>query len=350
MQSQAPNTTLPRELGKPLDPGTQVTRVRFSKDGNVLLAACHDGTVRRWDMTAREPAALAPLGGHNGWVSGIESTSEAVFSTDTWGRLTAWDSSAKDPRKLWSLESAHDGWIRAISATGPGSLIATCGKDGFVRLWEPKDGKRAGEFALGTDLFSLCFVPGGKSLLAGDLFGKIHEIELSSGKRTRSIEVKELYLLERIQDVGGVRCLLFAGDGQTLLAAGTEPRSGGFVQGTPLLFAIDFASGKRLSSYKGTNDNEGFITDLAWHPAGHVIATTSGQPGQGKLLFWKPGEAQPYFIGGKLPNCHSVAMNPAGTLLAVSSTNANSSGNGRVKTKDGEYAANTSPIQLWSSP
>jgi hypothetical protein len=33
--------------------------------------------------------------------------------------------------------------------------------------------------------------------------------------------------------------------------------------------------------------------------------------------------------------------------LALASTNANSSGNGRVKSKDGEYPTNTSPIQLF---
>jgi hypothetical protein len=122
------------------------------------------------------------------------------------------------------------------------------------------------------------------------------------------------------------------------------------VQAIPLLIAFDLATGERIGQYKGANDSEGYVTDLAWHADGYVIGTTSGQPGQGKFFFWKPGEEKPFFVGGKHPNCHSVAISPDGTKIAVSATNANSSGNGRVKGAGGEYPANSSPIQMWSLP
>ncbi|HJZ59652.1 MAG TPA: hypothetical protein VKE74_32205, partial [Gemmataceae bacterium] len=91
--------------------------------------------------------------------------------------------------------------------------------------------------------------------------------------------MKELYRLDRIQDVGGVRCLLFSGDGKTLFVAGAEPKTGGFVQCVPVLVGFDRTSGKRVSQWRGANDNEGYITDLAWHPDAYVIGTASGQPG-----------------------------------------------------------------------
>jgi hypothetical protein len=168
--------------------------------------------------------------------------------------------------------------------------------------------------------------------------------------KLRILEVKELYKLDRIQDVGGVKCLLASGDGKAVFAAGAEPKTGGFVQCTPLIVAFDIASGKRLSQWKGTNDNEGYVTDLAWHKEGFMVFTTSGQPGQGKFHLWKPGDAKTIFTGGKHPNCHSVALHPDGEQIAVSATNANSSGNGRVKGKGGEYPQNNSPIQLWKLP
>jgi WD40 repeat protein len=167
---------------------------------------------------------------------------------------------------------------------------------------------------------------------------------------TRTFEAKELHKADRVQDVGGARCLLVSGDGKTLFVAGAEPKTGGFVQAIPLLIAFDLATGKRVGQWKGTNDNEGYVTDLAWHPDGYVVFTTSGQPGQGKLCFWKPGEEKPFFVSTKQPNCHSVAISPDGKTLAVSATNANSSGNGRVKGASGDYPANSSPIQLWSVP
>jgi WD40 repeat protein len=332
----------PKELGKPLAVPVQVNRLRFSPDGKTLAAACFDGTVRRWDVTGKEPAELPPLTGHNGWVTGLAFGSEALFTSDSWGRLSAWDAAGKP---LWTVEAAHDGWLRMIAVSPDGATLATCGKDGFVRLWDARAGKKAGEIAATADTLSLAFAPDGKSVLAGDLFGVVREYD-PTGKVLRTFEAKELYKLDRIQDVGGVRCLLLDPDGKTLFVGGAEPKTGGFVQCTPLLIAFDRATGKRLSQWKGANDNEGYVTDLAWHPNGSVVGTTSGQPGQGKLFFWKPGAAAPSFVAAK-PNCHSVAVSSDGTRVAVAMTNANSAGNGRVKGKGGDYPNNSSPIQMW---
>jgi WD40 repeat protein len=247
------------------------------------------------------------------------------------------------------VEAAHDGWVRMVAVPPDGATLATCGKDGFVRLWNAATGRQTAAVAVGADTLAVAFAPDGNTVLAGDLFGLVRELDASSGKVLRTFEAKELYRLDRIQDVGGVRCLLFDPDGKTLFVAGAEPKTGGFVQCVPLLIAYDRETGKRLSQWKGANDAEGYVTDLAWHPGGYVVGTCSGQPGQGKLFFWKPGEAAPFFVAPK-PNCHSVAVHPDGTRVAASMTNANSAGNGRVKGKDGDYPANVSPIQFWQVP
>jgi WD40 repeat protein len=350
MQPKAPAANAPKELGKPLTSPTQILRIRFSPDGKTLAAACFDGKLRRWDTTGKEPVELPAFGNHNGWVTDLAYSAKALVSGDSWGRLSAWDVSAKDAKQLWTVESAHDGWLRALALNSDGTQVATCGKDGFVRVWNTTDGKKLHEIEAKTDLLSVRFAPDGKSVFVGDLFGMIREFEPASSKVKRQLEAKELHKLDRIQDVGGVKCLMLSADGKTLFAGGAVPSGGGFVQCVPLLVAFDVASGKRLSQYKGVNDNEGYVTDLAWHADGFVIFTTSGQPGQGKFHFWKPGAATAHFTGGKHPNCHSVAISPDGTTVAVSATNANSSGNGRLKGKDGDYPQNNSPIQLWNVP
>src|SRR5881275_1462883 len=111
----APAANAPKELGKPLTPTTQVNRIRFSPDGKMLVAACFDGTVKRWDMTGKEPTELPAITGHNGWVASIAFVGTTLFSADSWGRLTASDVSAKEPKQLWTVEAAHDGWARALA-------------------------------------------------------------------------------------------------------------------------------------------------------------------------------------------------------------------------------------------
>lgn len=336
----------PTELGRPLVPPCQLTRLRFRPDGRVLAAAGCDGKVRRWDVSADAPADLPALDGHNGWVSGLAFGGSALFTTDSWGRLTARDA---DGRQLWSVEAAHAGWARAVAVTADGALLATAGRDGFVRFWDARTGTKSGEANATADVLSLGFAPDGKTVLAGDLFGVVRTVEAPGGRVGRVFEARELHKVDRVQDVGGVRALLVTPDGRTLVVGGAEPKSGGFVECTPLMIAFDVPSGKRLWQWKGGAPAEGYVTDLAWHPGGYVVACTSGQPGQGKVFFLKPGEAQPFFQVAK-PNAHSVAVTADGTKLAAALTNANSSGNGRVRGMGNDYPANHSPVQFWRVP
>jgi WD40 repeat protein len=323
----------PKEHDKPILPPTQVTRVRFTRSGE-LLAAGFDGTVRRYDLSGKDPVERPSEKVHDGWVTALASIGDDIVSADSWGGLRA----AK-----WTADAAHDGWVRDVSANG--SKIVTCGKDGFVRVWEA--GKKVAEIDAKADVLSVAFAPDGQSVFAGDLFGVVRVFEVPSGKVLRQFDAKELYKLDRIQDVGGAKVLRLDAAGKTLLVGGAIPTGGGFVECTPLLIAFNAATGKRLSQWKGDNNKDGYVTDVAWHPDGYVAGTTSGQPGQGKFFLWKPGDAAPFFVNAKMPNCHSVSIHPNGNWIAVSGTNANSSGNGRVKGKDGDYPANTSPIQVW---
>jgi hypothetical protein len=159
-----------------------------------------------------------------------------------------------------------------------------------------------------------------------------------------------MYKLDRIQDVGGVRCLAFDPSGQTLAAGGCIPVTGGFVEGMPLLVFFDAETGKVRQSLEVGKRNEGYVHDLHWHKDGFVMAVTSGQPGQGKMLFHRPGEAAPFFTAARMANCHALAIHPAGRRLVVAATNAGSAGNGRPLTKDKQYRGNWSPLHIWEMP
>ena len=124
------------------------------------------------------------------------------------------------------------------------------------------------EFDAKADLLSLAVAPDKGTLFSGDLFGVVREFEIPSGKVTRTLEVKEFYKLDRIQDVGGVKCLLVSGDGKTLFAGGAEPKTGGFVQAVPLLVAFDLATGKaaRMPTTGGLDPDGNYHP--VWSPPG----------------------------------------------------------------------------------
>ena len=339
----------PKEV-KALTLDRQVSALRFSPCGKVLAAGASDGTVRRWDATSDAFTPLPSLIGHNGWVQALafHPDGKRVFTADTWGRLNCWPYAEKEPKPLWSAAQAHDGWVRCLAVSADGRL-ASCGRDRLIRLWSD-DGKEQREWSAGEDTYAISFSPDGKSLVTGDLRGVVKIWDAATGKSVREMDARGLYLLDRLQDVGGVRCFAFDRTGTTLAVGGSRPKTGAFVEGVPVLLLFDWTTGKLKATLKGANDNEGFALDAHFHADGFVMAVTSGQPGQGKFFFQRPEDAQPFFITTKMANCHALAVHPNGRRLAISATNANSNGNGRRLGPNKEYPGNWSPIHIWDMP
>ncbi len=344
----------PKAAGKPIKLDQQLGLVRYSPCGQFLVAGSFEAQVRRWSTAAEPMTELPPLKGHNGWVQALafHPDGKRLFTADSWGRLCCWPFTEKEPKPLWQLPEAHNGWIRQLAVSPDGKMLASCGRDGVVRLWSPETGQKVQELTdHKEDVFAVAFHPDGKTLVSGDLKGVIRCWDLATVKCQRQIDAKPMFLHDRLQDVGGVRCLTFAQNGSLLLAGGSQPKGGGFVEATPLLLAYDWTSGQLKHTVKFGAEKDGFVLDMAWHPAGFVMAVTSGQPGSGKFLLHRLEDAQPFFSSTGMANCHALAVHPNGKRLIVSATNGNSSGNGRVKgaNKD-EYPGNYSPLHIWEMP
>ena len=335
-----------------LKPDRQMSMVRVSPCGKLLVAACHDGTLRRWDLSDEKMPELPPLAGHNGWVTAVAFAPEAgrFYTADSWGQLRGWSYGEAEPVTAWHVDDAHDGWIRALAVSPDGTQLATAGFDQQVRVWSAADGKQQQQLTgHKEDIFSLAFHPDGKSLVSGDFKGVVKQWNLADGQSPRQFDAKVLYALSRLQDVGGVRALTFDAEGKTLACAGLTPKNGGNVQGAPTVLLFDWEKGDLKHTIKLGADGDGYIYELYFHAEGFFMAVTSGNPGSGKLLFHRPGDEQPFFVTTKMPNCHSLGLHPNGIRLVVSATNGGSNGNGRPL-KEGEYQGNHSPLYVLDMP
>ena len=125
-----------------------VTAIAFVGDG--LAAAGHeDGTVNLWD--AAEGAVLAPLAGegHSAAVSalaailpdavalGLAEATPLLASGDVTGVVIVWDPAA---RSQAARVEAHTGAVTSMAFSADGSMLATVGADGALKLWDTATG------------------------------------------------------------------------------------------------------------------------------------------------------------------------------------------------------------------
>ncbi len=218
-------------------------------------------------------------------------------------------------------------------------------------VWSANDGKLLQEFHHGEDVFAVAAHPDGKTVISGDLFGKIKQWDLNTGKMQREIDATSLHFYDRDQDVAGIRVLKFLDEGNTLLAAGSEPTSTGRGLGIPTIRLFEWKTAKPKTKLQQGVSDDGFVFDLDQHSTGFFLTATSGQPGRGQFAFHRLGEEKPFWIYTKMSNCHSLAMHPNGRQVVVTATNRNSQGNGAVKDKTtGKYLGNYSPLHVFELP
>ncbi|WNG19635.1 WD40 repeat domain-containing serine/threonine-protein kinase [Cystobacter fuscus] len=115
--------------------GTGVQHLLFSPDGQSLLTAgARDHAIRRWDV--RMGRALEPLEGHGGKVNGmaLSGDGQRLVSASDDETLRLWDLASRTSRVL----RGHTGPVLEVRFSPDGRRILSFGADDTVRVW-PED-------------------------------------------------------------------------------------------------------------------------------------------------------------------------------------------------------------------
>jgi WD40 repeat protein len=155
-----------------------VLALAFAPDGKTLASGGRDGTVRFWDVPAKEKAKeRGSVTEHKGPVNALAYTPDGktLASGGEDGAVKFWDVAATGKEKVRRALKGSHGAVRALACSADGKLLAVgteANRDGFelaeVRLWKPATGKALATLETPlTGVFGLAFAGGNTLAVAG---------------------------------------------------------------------------------------------------------------------------------------------------------------------------------------
>lgn len=193
----------------------------------------------------------------------------------------------------------HSSSIRSVAFSPDGHILASCGLDNTINLWETSTGKLITQYGAGGDkdsksAMSVAFSSDGKTLASGSSDHTIKLREASTGKLIRTI----------MGHSNGVRSIAFSPDG-TLLASGSADKT---------IKLWQTSTGKIIYTFKGHSNG---VHSVAFSPDGTLLASSSADT---TIKLWQTGSGKLIrTITGHSNIVRSIAFSPNGKLLASGS-------------------------------
>ncbi len=288
---------------------------RFDPSGRFVFAGAQDNTIQRWELSGGRKVALK---GHRSWVRGLAFHDTQLYSGDYAGRLLVWPLADAKPRPRRAIQ-AHRGWARMLAVSPDGRLLATCGNDHLVKLWDTSSLSLVRELSDHTcHVYNVAFHPGGRYLVSADLRGNVKQWDLQNGREVRTFDAAVLYRYDTtfLADIGGVRSMAFNADGSLLACAGITEVTNAFAGvGKPAIVLFDWQSGQRRHLLRPQTNFQGTCWGVGFHPAGFIAGAGGGQGGA--LWFWRPDQPQSFHTLQLPNNARDLHLHPDGRRLAI---------------------------------
>lgn len=160
-----------------------VSSAAYSPDGKYIVTASEDHTARVWQLPegSRSPAddqtvqPLLTLEGHSGWVrsAAYSPDGQHILTASDDGTVRVWD--AQTGRPVRSLEG-HTGRVWSAINSPDGQHIVTASDDGTARIWDVWTGQPLRVLEGHTDqVWSAAYSPDGQYIVTGsaDLTARI---------------------------------------------------------------------------------------------------------------------------------------------------------------------------------
>ena len=187
-----------------------VSACAFSADGQRIVSAGSDGSVRLWNAATGHE--LRVLSGHASWVRACAFSvdGQRIVSAGMDGSVRVWDAgTGREERKL----IGHAKGVSACAFSVDGQRIVSAGGDGSVRLWDAATGREERELIGHAGPVRACvFSADGQRIVSAGDDGSVRVWDAATGREERKL----------IGHSGAVRACALSADGQRIVSAGSD--------------------------------------------------------------------------------------------------------------------------------
>ena len=188
----------------------RVNAAVFSSDGRHIASASRDKTIRIWDAISGQE--MLRLEGHLDGVKTVAYSPDAtqLVSAALDGTSRIWD--AASGRELLVLQG-HEGIVNSAAYSPDGQYIVTTGLDQTIRIWDAHDGSKLLQLkGHGSSVNMAAYSPDGASIVSASADGSARIWDASSGEERLQLRGHE----------GDVWAVAYSPDGAHIVTAGAD--------------------------------------------------------------------------------------------------------------------------------
>jgi len=162
-----------------------VMGVSFAPDGQHLLSASRDKTAKVWDLKAKESLMTFPDHQNNVYGVAIKADGKAAFSVGEDAQLRRWNPVADG--KAIPPTGGHGKAAFKVILHPAQPLLATCGADPTVRIWNADTLAAVRSLTGHTDwVYTVAFSPDGNLIASGSWNGEVKVWKVADGSLVKS--------------------------------------------------------------------------------------------------------------------------------------------------------------------
>jgi WD40 repeat protein len=238
-----------------------VRSVCWSPDSSYFVMGGYAGDMRVFATATGKQLHEANLGTN---IEGVAITSDEKKLVATLGSGSIKVFELPSYQEVQTIKSAHNGGTWGMCLSPDGKLVASCGKDTFVRVHDLTTYQMVFEAKHSGETNGVVFTPDNKRVLTGCTDGVIRAFDIATGKQVSELKGHE---------GGSVTDLQFTSDGKRLASSGVDDT-------VRLWNTADLSKPKLEQTF---SEHEGRVFGVAFSPDDSLLASVDWAD---KIVVW----------------------------------------------------------------